>query len=545
MKKLTATLGLVALGIGAAAMSVPEPIVAAEQGASTQNVTRRITAAQYRNIITDAFGGDIDLGGYFEPDLRAEGLLAVGASRVSISASGMEQYDAMSRAISAQVVDEKHRALLVPCKPAAETAPDDACARTFLGKTGRLLYRRPLTNSELDAYMLAARKGTEITKSFYNGAGLSLAAMLSSPTFLFREQVIESDPRRKGTKRLDGYAKASQLSFFLWNSGPDFALLTAAEKGDLHTPKGLARQVDRMLASPRLEAGVRAFFIDHLNFSAFETLSKDTALFPEFSAQVVADAQEQTLKTILDVVLVKQGDYRDVFTTKKTFITRELGAIYRVPVFNDGPNGAPDEWQPYEFEPTDPRGGILTQVSFTALHSPSGRGSATLRGKALREVLLCQKVPAPPGEVDFTGFERLASLGRSTARQRLAAHATDPVCAGCHKITDPMGLALETFDGQGAFRTTENGLPIDTAGEFNGLKYQDAAGLGRAIHADPAAASCLVDRMSSYALGQPASKVDKVWTQSLTKAFADKGYRVPDLMREIATSESLYRVTAE
>ncbi len=533
---------VIAVGIGAAVMGSSNTILAAEPGVSTQAVTRRITAAQYRNIITDAFGGDIDLGGYFEPDLRAEGLLAVGASRVSISAAGMEQYDAMSRAIAAQVVDEKHRALLIPCKPVAETAPDDACARTFLGKTGRLLYRRPLTNVEIDAYVLAASKGAEITKSFYNGAGLSLAAMLSSPTFLFREQGLEPDPRRRGAIRLDSYAKASQLSFFLWNSAPDLALLTAAEKGELHSEKGLARQVDRMLASPRVEAGLRAFFIDHLNFSAFETLSKDTALFPEFSAQVAADAQEQTLRTILGVVLVNRGDYRDIFTTKKTFLTRELGAIYRVPVFNEGPNGAPDEWQPFEFESADPRGGILTQVSFTALHSPSGRGSATLRGKALREVLLCQKVPAPPGAVDFTGFERLASLGRSTARQRLAAHATNPVCAGCHKITDPIGLALETFDGQGAFRTSENGLPIDTAGELNGIKYQDAVGLARAIHADPAATSCLVDRMSSYALGQPASKVDKTWTQSLTKGFAEKGYRVPELMREIATSESLYRV---
>ncbi|MGE0447696.1 MAG: DUF1592 domain-containing protein, partial [Vicinamibacterales bacterium] len=353
------------------------------------------------------------------------------------------------------------------------------------------------------------------------------------------------DPRVKGAFRLNSFAKASQLSFFLWNSAPDAALLTAAEKGEQHTQKGLARQVERMLASPRLEAGLRAFFTDHLNFSAFETVSKDTAVFPEFSAQVVADAQEQTLRTILDVVLVNRGDYRDIFTTKKTFLTRELGAIYSVPVFDVGPNGAPDAWQVHEFGPSDPRGGILTQIAFTALYSPSGRGSATLRGKALREVLLCQHVPAPPGQVDFTGFERLGSLGRSTARQRLAAHAVDPVCAGCHKITDPIGLALENFDGQGGFRTTENGLPIDTAGEFNGVKFQDAAGLGRAIHADPAATSCLVDRMASYALGQPASKVDKAWTSSLNSAFAENGYRVPDLMREIALSESLYRVAAK
>src|SRR5262249_26221239 len=157
--------------------------------------------------------------------------------------------------------------------------------------------------------------------------------------------------------------------------------LAAAQSGQLNTQKGLAREVDRMLASPRLEAGVRAFFTDEFGFDQFETLTKDPALFPKFSAQVSQDAREQTLRTIVALLLAHRGDYRDIFTTKKTFLTPDLAAIYRVPLVNEVPNGSPDAWRPYEFPANDPRGGILTQLAFTGLHSPPGRSSPTVRGK--------------------------------------------------------------------------------------------------------------------------------------------------------------------
>lgn len=509
------------------------------------SVTRRLTAEQYRNIIHDVFGGDIDLGGRFEPDLRSDGLLAVGASQVSITAAGMEQYDAMGRAVAAQVVDEHHRDMLVPCTPASPTANDDACATEFLSKVGRLLYRRPLTDTQLQAYVTAAAEATRITNDFYQGVSLSLAAMLSSPAFLFIEQIVEPDPERKGAQRLDDFSIASQLSFFLWNSAPDDMLLAAAERGELHSRRGLERQVKRMMASPRLEQGVRAFFIDQLRFDEFEVLAKDAMLFPKFSAHAAEDAREQTLRTIIDVVLTRKADYREIFTTRQTFLTPELGAIYQVPIFNTGPNGAPDQWQPYEFAADDPRGGILTQVAFTALHSPAGRGSPTLRGKAVREVALCQKVPPPPADVSFTEFEENTAHGASTARERLAAHSTVPSCAGCHKIIDPIGFALENFDGAGEFRTTENGAPIDPSGEVDGIEYEDAGGLGYAIYNNPAAVSCVVERLSARALGRTPTKGEREWLKSLRADFADSGHRLPALMRDIALSEELYRVRAQ
>lgn len=509
---------------------------------SGPSVTRRLTAEQYRNIIQDVFGGDIDLGGRFEPDLRVDGLLAVGASQVSITAAGMEQYDAMGRAVAAQVVDANHRDMLVPCTPASATASDDKCASEFLSKVGRLLYRRPLTDKQLNAYVTAASEATRITGDFYQGLSLSLAGMLSSPTFLFVEQSVEPDPDRNGDQRLDEFSVASQLSFFLWNSAPDAMLLTAAENGELHTRRGLERQVERMMASPRLEEGVRAFFVDQLRFDEFEVLAKDAMLFPKFSAEAAEDAREQTLRTVLDVVLTRNADYREIFTTRKTFLTPELGAIYQVPIFNNGPNGSPDQWQPYEFAADDPRGGILTQVAFTALHSPAGRGSPTLRGKAVREIALCQKVPAPPADVSFTQFEENTAHGASTARERLAAHATVPSCAGCHKIIDPIGFALENFDGAGEFRTTENSAPIDPSGEVDGIKYEDAGGLGQAIYNNPAAVSCVVDRMTARALGRTPTMGERKWLKTLKADFTESGHRVTALMREIAMSDALYHV---
>ncbi len=536
--RLLSGAAIAALSLGAAAFTSAGAADAPAE-VDTSTVARRLTAEEYRTVINDVFGPTIELGGRFEPELRVKGLLAVGTTHVSVTSAGMEQYDTMARAIASQVVDSKHRDL-IPCKPANEKAADDACTGTFMAKVGRLLYRRPLTDAELKTYVGAARVATNETKDYWNGLSMSLAAMLSSPKFLFRQIAVVQD--KSGQWRMEAHAKAQQLSFFLWNAGPDLELLAAAERGDLDTKKGLTKQVDRMLASGRLEAGVRAFFTDTLGFDEFDTLTKDAALFPKFSAQAAADAQEQTLRTIVDLLLTNKGDYRDIFTSKKTFLTQELASIYKVPLVNDGPNGSPDTWVPFEFGKEDQRGGILTQVAFTALHSPPGRGSPTLRGKALREVLLCQKVPAPPANVKFDIVQDTTNPLYKTARERLKAHATNPVCAGCHKIIDPMGLALENFDGAGAFRTTENGAAIDTSGSLDGVNFTTAAELGKVMHDNPASSSCLVSRLSSYATGRPIDS-SMPWAQDLMKTFTASGYKLPDLMRDVALSDEFFRVS--
>jgi hypothetical protein len=501
---------------------------------------RRLTQEQYRQILADVFGPTVRLGGRFEPDIRDAGLLAVGASEVSVTASGLEQYDSMARGIASQVVDARHRALLIPCRPASETDPDDTCARQFLGKVGRLLYRRPLTEHELSAQVIAAHAAARATKSFYDGLGLALAGMMDAPQFLFRQEVVEPDPDHAGVYRLDAFSKATRLAFFLWNAAPDPELLAAAESGALGTKNGLERQVDRMLASSRVESGTRAFFSDMLGYDGFQTLAKDTTLFPKFTPDILADAQEQTLRTIIDHLMVRKADYRDLFTTHRTFLTPLLASIYRVRLVF--PPGEPNAWLAYDYPSEAQEAGILTDASFVALHSQPGRSSATVRGKALREVLLCQKVPDPPGNVNFNLVQDTANPNYKTARQRLRAHATQATCVGCHKLMDPVGLALENFDTIGGFRDTENGAPIDASGELDSVNFTDVAGLGKAVHDNSATTACIVNRVYEFAAGHKPNKAESEWMRGdMQKRFAASGYQFPELLRAVATSDIFYR----
>ncbi len=538
--------GWFAVLIGMLAIFAADWAIAAEPAsAGGRAVVRRLSPGQYMQIVRDVFGGDVTIGGRFEPDFRAGGLLAVGAGQVSVTATGFEQYYGMARTIAGQVVDPARRDVLIPCKPVSANAPDDACARQFLARTGRMLYRRPLTPAELESKVAVANEAAKSLKSFYAGLNVGLTNLLVSPMFLFRQESIENDPDNPGKYRLDAYAKASRLSFMLWNAAPDNQLLSAAESGELNTEKGLARQVDRLLKSRRLEAGVRAFFTDMLGFDQFPTVAKDAAIYPKFIGAVVEQAQEQTLRTIADQLLARKSDYRDLFTTRSTFLTPTLGIIYGMPVDADMAVGTPDPWVPAEVPDNGLNAGILTHASFVALYSHPGRTSPTLRGKALREVFLCQRVPDPPGNVSFTVVQDTTNPAYKTVRERLRAHASEAMCTGCHKITDPIGLALDTSDSAAGFRTNENGAKIDAGGELDGIKFANAADVGKILHDHPAVPSCLVGKLYSYGAGTVASQGQAAYMNYINERFRANGYRLPDLLRTIVTSKAFYQVDAD
>lgn len=496
---------------------------------------RRLTEAQYRNIIADVFGTHIVVSGRFDPLVRTGGLLAVGAGRASITPSGLERFTALARSVAVQVVEPANRAWLVPCTPRSPQAADAACSRAFFAKVGPHLFRRPLEAAEVATYAALADAAAREKGDFHAGLAYGLQGMLVSPDFLFVVETGAADGDAGAPQRLDGYSRATRLSFFLWNSGPDPELLEAARRGDLDSRDGLEREVERMMASPRFEAGVRAFFTDMLALDDFSTLQKDTLIFPAFGLAAADDAREQVLRTLVGELVVRDGDYRDIFTTRRTVMSGPLGIVYRVPA------PVPDGWGEFEFPEGDTRGGIQTQLSFVALHSHPGKSSPTLRGKAIRELLLCQKIPDPPGDVNFDQFNDPNSPNK-TARNRLDAHSTDPACAGCHKLMDPIGLALETFDGAGQQRLTENGEPIDTSGEINGIPFADAVGLGQALRQDPASSSCVVNRAYAYAAARDIQRGEREWMTHLEGEFASDGYRLRGLFRRIATSDALYAI---
>ncbi len=523
------------LGLFAASVTAIAEQKSELKPAAVLSRARLITQPQYVNTLRGIFGPNVKYPVVLAPMHRVGGLVDVGASAAVVTGGALERFDSAGRTVAKEVLDPSHRDYIMPCRPASEKLPDDACARKFLAPVGRLLFRRALSEKELKAYTEIAHAAIIEVGDFYTGLGGTLSGMLVAPEFLY---VTPTTEVVRGENRLTARSRAIRLSMLLWNAYPDSELLTAAENGSLNTDKGLAKQVDRMLASPRLADGVRNFFDDMLVFESFDTLTKDGKIYPAFTTQVTTDAREQTLRTIVAHLVELNGDYRDLFTTRKTFLTNDLAAIYGVAI-ND-----PDRWAPYEFPTDSARGGLLTQVSFLALYSHPGRSSPTRRGRAIREIFLCQKVPDPPPNVDFSALER-PDPTLKTARDRLNRHSQNPVCAGCHKITDPIGLALENFDGAGAYRTDESGAVIDASGALNDASFKNVKGLEEALHNNPRTPTCLAERMTSYALNRPIEAADQDLLNYVNTKFAANGYRVKELLRVIATDKTFYAVPAD
>ena len=525
MRRTATAIGFLLLGV----LSMPGAIAADRQMVQV----RRLNEQEYRHSIADIFGPQILVQGVFEPDTRIDGLLSTSTTILSITPSGFSALSALADSIAAQVVNEKNRARLITCKPVSDKDADHACASQMIGHYGELLYRRPLTEEEIADKTRLADDLAKSSGNFYNGLHYGLAGLLQSPDFLFRIEYAVKDGK---ALTLDPYSRASRLSYLLWNTTPDAELLKAAQSGELGTPQGVARQVDRMMASARLEAGVRAFFSDMLQLDTFDNVTKDVLIYPKWSNAVAEAAREDTLRTAVDITLKSNGDVRDLMTTPKSYINRKLAAVYGVPF------DFSDEWMPYEFPAETGRVGILTRISMLSMFSHPGRSSPTKRGVAIMDIFLCEPTPQPPANVDFSVVEN-TSGPLKTVRERLGAHATNPACASCHNHSDPIGLPLEEFDSLGMHRSTENGKAIDVSGVLMGKQFNGAAGLGQALHDNPRFPACVARKLYAYGTGADTEDVKPATFKASYDAFVKDGYRLKTLIKNLANSPEFFRAS--
>lgn len=496
---------------------------------------RRLTESQYRATIADIFGQEVPIVARFGRALRSEGLIAVGTGHAGVSPYSMEQYDVAANGIAEFITAEQRRAQYLPCAPEPSSDFDMACATDIITHFGSRLFRRPLSDTQVSRYVSQAKLGAEKLGDFYHGLHFALVGLLTAPEFIFR---IERVDRAQGElAELDAYSKASRLSYFLTNSTPDPELMHAAESGELDTQAGLEKHVDRLLSSAKFNQALRAFFADMLEFELFDDVAKDAAIYPAYNSTVAMDAQEQTLRTVLYHLVETHGDYRELFTLKETFLTRALGIVYRLPVPTR--NG----WEKTHFPDDSERAGIQSHISFLSLHSHPGRSSPTLRGMAVREVFLCQEVPDPPPDVDFSAIDDPDGNPMPTARDRLWAHNSQPACAGCHKIMDPPGLALENFDGIGTWRKTENRTVIDASGTLDGFDFSNPVEFGAALARHPETPRCLTEKLYRFAVGRDTVWEERAYMDYLIDQFAQQNYRVPDLMRTIALSDNFFAIS--
>ena len=492
----------------------------------------RLTQAQYANSILDVLGAGLVVPPTLEPDVAYDDLFSVGASVASVSPRGVELYEDGARSLATQVIGKPEvLAALLPCTATSTT--DGACLDAFVAKVGRKLWRRPLAAEERAPLVAVGVQAANALGGFQHGVEYALVGLLQSPRFLYRPEVGEVDSDFGG-QRLTAFELATRLSYFLWNGPPDDALLDAAQSGALNTDDGLAAQVDRLMADPKVHRAVRNFADEWLQLRDLLDLTKDPNVYDDFSSDLGGSARDETLSLMEYLALDQDADFRQLLLSRTTFVDRRLAAIYDVPAVSDT-GVAQIELPPGE------RLGILGHVSFLAARAHPVSSSPTIRGKYVRQMLLCDTVPNPPAGLNTA----LSDEGTATTmRQKLAEHVASPSCQACHSFIDPIGLGFEHFDGIGRFRTQDNGAPIDTTGVLDTVPFADLATLANDIAQSPKYPHCVTQKLYAYAVGRPVTDGEAPQVDALSGDFVNGGQHLKALMRAIALSQGFRRIGA-
>jgi hypothetical protein len=424
--------------------------------------------------------------------------------------------------------DTPSRQRVFVCHP-QKTSEQDACAKRILSTLARRAWRRPVKDSELQVPMRFYREA-RAEAGFENGIEKALRAVLMSPRFLFR---IEQDPA--GIAPNTAYALsdldlASRLSFFLWSSIPDDELLDAAIRGGLKQPAVLEKEVRRMLADTRSEALVNNFAEQWLYLRNLASASPDARMFPDFDDNLRQAFRRET-EMFFESIMREDRNVLDLIRANYTFVNERLAKHYGIS------NVYGSRFRRVTFDEESVRGGLLGQGSVLTVTSYATRTSPVIRGKWVLTNILGAPPPPPPGNVP--PLKEAADSGKVlTMRERMAEHRANPACAGCHKLMDPVGFALENYDAIGRWRTIEGGVPVDAAGSLpDGSNFQGVAGLRQALLSHPELfVTTTTEKLLTYALGRGVEDCDAPAVRGIVREARGQDYRFSSLVLGIVNS---------
>ena len=496
-----------------------------------QTGLRRLTHSEYNHTVRDLLGDQTSPANQFPPEDFINGFRN---QSQSVSPLLIEAYSAAAERLARNAFRGGDAHGLIPCKPSA------ACTARFVREFGLKAFRRPLEASEEERYVALL----ETEKNFLKGAQLVVEAMLQSSSFLFRLDET-SDPKWKP------YVTAGRLSYAIWATMPDAELFAAAARGDLSTPQGVERAARRLLDHPHAREAFNDFLSQWMRFDRVLLANKDKRKYPQFTHETAVAMTQEARSFTADLVW-NGRNFMELFTADYGYPDAGLAAIYGVP--------APaKEFDRVPFPPESGRAGLLGQGLFLAITARPDESSPTARGLFVREHFLCQHVPDPPPGVN-TNLPPVTEAKPQTNRDRMSEHATNPSCATCHHLIDPIGFGLERFDGIGARRDkfrlqfqaarrsegegrrgpvkTVN-LEIDATGYVAGLpdsRFSSPAQLGSILAKSAQCQECIVKQYFRYVAGRTETPGDRPLIRRVSDDFRNSQFHFKDLIVSMVRS---------
>jgi len=412
------------------------------------------------------------------------------------------------------VSDTRSRRLIFTCRPTQATE-ERPCAERIVRQLATRAYRGPVVAEDFTALMAFYDRG-RTASDFEGGVRLAVQAILASPRFLLRMEQVPSTLRAGQTYRVSDRDLASRLSFFLWGALPDEALLKVAQAGQLSQPALFDRQVRRMLADPRAEALATRFASQWLRLQDVRQVRPDHHFYSHWDT-TLSDAMVRETELFVASLLRDDRPITELLTADYTFVNERLAKHYGIA------NVVGSEYRRVTI-PGANRRGLLGQGSVLLLTSIADRTSPVLRGKWVMEVLLASPPPPPPPNVPSLDDSVKSNAGGKllSTRERMEEHRKNPACNSCHRVIDPLGLALENFDATGAWRARDNGVTIDANGDlYDGTRMEGPAGLRAALlrHSDLIKLS-FTESLMTYALGRRVEPFD---LPTVRRIVADAG----------------------
>jgi cytochrome c553 len=439
------------------------------------------------------------------------------------------------------VSDTPSRRRIFACRP-TEPSEEAPCAMTILKRLTSQAYREPASSGDVEPLMKFYNQGRK-DGDFESGIRLGLQAILASPRFLLRLEEAPATLRAGQNYRITDLDLASRLSFFIWDAGPDAELLKAAGNGTLHTPAVLDKQVRRMLADPKSDAFATRFAAQWLRLQDVDNIKPDALLFPSYDYNLAQSFKRET-ELLFGSIVREDRNVMTLLDADYTFVNERLARHYGIP------NVTGDTFRRVTLGPEFAyRRGLLGQGSWLMATSVADRTSPVQRGKWIMEVLLGSPPPPPPPNVPALDDTKAVAAGGKTlsTRERMEEHRKNPACASCHRVIDPLGLALENFDVTAAWRIKDNGVAVDSNGVlYDGTQISGPAGLREALlaHSESLIRN-FTENLMQYGLGRRIEYFDQPALRAIVRKAAGNDYRFSSFVLGVVNSAAFQMSRAD